>query len=694
MILVRIALRNLRVHRFKTAIVGSILLLGTTLVVVGGALLDAVDEGMKTSLIHSVTAHLQLYSAQAKDKFQIFGNMDGSMPDSGRIDDFSRVKKALEGIPNVKSVVPMGIDFAISTADNILQRKLAELRDAVRHNQREQVQILKRHVRRIVRVLDAELKNAGGLIDVKAWKKAYGDYNQKLARSRDEAFWRGFEADPYPALEYLENEVGPLALAEDMIFVRYLGTDTELFAKTFDRFEIVDGTKIPAGKRGFLFNKEVYERMVKNKTAYRLDQIKEKRQQGQTIATCDDCRTWIGFNERQAASLVFQFDERAAARVAPVLAKELARAVSADQLVPAMQAFMKMDDSNFERRYRLFYQQIVPHLMLYAVPIGSEFVLTAFSRRGGYARRVPLKVYGTFRFRSLDKSPLAGGFNLVDIVSFRDLYGYMTDERRKEQVAIRKAAGIKDVKREDADAMFGQGALVDAAPAKAFDATGGIDLRSGGKRFSAKLFEKLYSEQERHQGVALNVAVMLKDGRHLAASKQAIAAALKQAGLELTIIDWREASGLVGQLIGVIRIVLYSAVLVIFFVAMIIINNSLLMSTMERTPEIGTMRAIGAQRGFVMRMFLIETAVLALIFGGAGALLGSGAILAMGSVGIPAASDFFYFLFAGPRLHPALRPEHLAVAFIAVSFVALVSTLYPARLATKITPREAMSREE
>ena len=133
---------------------------------------------------------------------------------------------------------------------------------------------------------------------------------------------------------------------------------------------------------------------------------------------------------------------------------------------------------------------------------------------------------------------------------------------------------------------------------------------------------------------------------------------------------------------------------IIFVVAIIIINNSLLMTTLERTREIGTMRAIGAQRGFVIRMFLIETGVLALIFGGLGAAIGAALMLMFNAVGIPAATDFFYFLFAGPRLYPALHLLHVVLAFLVIAFVAGISTLYPAWIAARITPREAMATEE
>jgi len=695
-VIFRLALRNLRLHRFKTALVGTILLIGTTLIIVGGAMLDAIDDGMRRSLINSVSGHLQLYSGDAKDDFQIFGNFDGSMPDIGRIDNFIEVRDVVRAVKNVKQVVPMGINTAVTTTSNMLERKLAALRQAVRDKDPQRLRDLKKQVRRLVRVLDKELAGAAKLVDIERFKKQYGDYNKALARARKPEFWRAFDADPLGSLEYLENDVGPLALGEDMVWVRYLGTDTALFKETFDRFEIVDGQMIPRGKRGFLFNKRTYERFIKNKTARRLDRIKERLEEGKTIASCSDCQTWIRYNERQASALVFQFDETADKQVKAALQQELSSKQT--DTAKLLRAFMKMDDSTFLQRYKVFYAEIAPHILLYSVPIGGEFVLTSFARGGGYSRKVPVKVYGTFRFRALDKSPLAGGFNLVDIMSFRDLYGYMTDERRKEQQAIRKAVGLEDVKRENAeDVLFGGGAtkkLVDDSKAEVVDTEQKLDLKAGGRRFTKEIHERVYSKKELWGGVVLNAAVMLEDGSQIRQTARAVREALKKAGLNVKVVDWQQAAGTIGQIVGVIRVVLYAAVSIIFIVALIIINNSMLMSTMERTREIGTMRAIGAQRGFIMRMFLGETLALSLIFGGLGVALGSGLVLWLGATGIPASSDFFYFLYAGPRLHPVLYAQHVVVAFAVVAVVALLSTWYPARVAMKITPREAMGAEE
>ena len=691
MILVRLALRNLLLHKFKTFIVGSILFLGTVLVIVGTSVLDAIDRSMEESLVNSITAHIQLYSDKAKDDFQVFGSMDGSMPDVGRMMNFAKVKKTLEALPNVKTVVPMGIDFAVTSTGSMLERRLAELRDTVRKGDTARRAVLKRHVQRMIRVLDKDLKNLEAIVDKKQFDAQHGDNLKALARALTPKFWQEFDAKPLDALEFLENEVGPIGMNQDMIWVRYVGTDTALFKETFDRFEIVSGTPIPPGKRGFLFNQRAYERMVKNKTARRLDRIEEKITDGQAIANCDDCKTWIQRNVKQAGSLVSQFDDDAAARVGPALRKHLgSREQDLTQLVKAL---LTMDDGTFAARKKVFYDVVAPHITLYTVKIGDEFVLTGFAQ-SGYVRKVPVKVYGTFRFRSLDRSPLAGGFCVMDMMTFRDLYGYMTEEKKKEQKAIRASVGVKDVKRADAESMFDGDDLEGDGEEEVIEEGKEVDLSAGGKRYTAEVHKRQYTKKELHDGVVLNAAVMLEDRGKMDQSLAAIRAMIKKENLGLKAVGWRKASGIVGQLISVVRLVLYGAVFIIFVVALIIVNNSLLMSTMERTREIGTMRAIGAQRGFVMSMFLCETGVLSVIFGGLGALAGVAIMALLQANGIPAVADFFVFLFAGPRLYPQLQPQHVAFAIGVIALVALGSTWYPAWIATRITPREAMEKEE
>ena len=63
------------------------------------------------------------------------------------------------------------------------------------------------------------------------------------------------------------------------------------------------------------------------------------------------------------------------------------------------------------------------------------------------------------------------------------------------------------------------------------------------------------------------------------------------------------------------KLVFNIVVVVIAVVAIIIIMNTLVISVTERTTEIGTMRALGAQKSFVRRIIVWETVMTAGIFG-------------------------------------------------------------------------------
>jgi ABC-type antimicrobial peptide transport system permease subunit len=161
----------------------------------------------------------------------------------------------------------------------------------------------------------------------------------------------------------------------------------------------------------------------------------------------------------------------------------------------------------------------------------------------------------------------------------------------------------------------------------------------------------------------------------------------------MNIVDWQAASGMIGQLVVVARVVLFVLVFLLMLVAMVVINNSMVIATLERVKEIGTMRAIGAGRGWIGWLFLAETTMLGLVSGGVGLLGAAGGVAFWGYVGLPATNAFMQFLFGGPRLYPSINAAHLGEALLLILAFALVSTLYPARLAARISPREAMASD-
>jgi ABC-type lipoprotein release transport system permease subunit len=168
----------------------------------------------------------------------------------------------------------------------------------------------------------------------------------------------------------------------------------------------------------------------------------------------------------------------------------------------------------------------------------------------------------------------------------------------------------------------------------------------------------------------------------------------KRDGLPLRAISWQKASGLVGQFVTMMRAVLFTAVLIIFVVALVIINNALVMATLERVPEFGTLRAVGAQRRFVLAMLVLEALVVGILFGTLGAAVGAAVVALMGKVGIPAFNDIASFFFSGPRLFPTLGTGNVLGALAIVFVVSALSSFYPGWLAMRVTPRQAMQTEE
>ncbi|HEY6001259.1 MAG TPA: FtsX-like permease family protein, partial [Anaeromyxobacter sp.] len=166
-------------------------------------------------------------------------------------------------------------------------------------------------------------------------------------------------------------------------------------------------------------------------------------------------------------------------------------------------------------------------------------------------------------------------------------------------------------------------------------------------------------------------------------------------GLGLKVVDWQSASGLVGQFVTLLRLVLFTAVVIFFAIALVVINNAMVMATLQRVKEIGTMRAIGTQRRFVVAMLLVEITAVGIVFGLAGAVLGGGVVAAIRAAGgIPAVTDLLYFVFSGPALFPTLGRGPVAASLAIVILVAILSALYPAYIAMKVTPVEAMATDD
>ena len=115
------------------------------------------------------------------------------------------------------------------------------------------------------------------------------------------------------------------------------------------------------------------------------------------------------------------------------------------------------------------------------------------------------------------------------------------------------------------------------------------------------------------------------------------------------------------------------------------------MAVYERTREIGILSAIGMKGGRIMSQYLTEAALLAT--GGVigGLILGGLLCLYIGNIGfsIPATSAYTGILM-GERIYPSLIASDAVGLTIAAYIITLIASLYPAVLAARMEPVEAL----
>jgi ABC-type lipoprotein release transport system permease subunit len=779
LVLVRIAFSNI-FSSLLNVFVGLVLLFGAALLVIGGSLFSTLDGSLSRSIVDSISGHLQVYGARSKDPLELYGKVDGSDSNLAPLDDWKGLKAKLLAVPNVRRVVPMGAATAIlgtgNTVDLTLEKLRAVYRDQADERTRRPQEEFERlaashkaHARNIVDVLTKDAERQTELTDEKAVDKVA---MAALARAATADFWDTFDADPFGHLELLENQVAPLAADADLLFLRYLGTDLQAYQEVFTRMRIVEGDPVPPGTRGALLPRYFYEEYLKLKNARRLDKLRDARTAGRRLDDASDkeLQRWLRENQVQTREMVLQLDGLATATAVARLRAHLG--AKETDLAALLTQFFTMDEATFDARYAFFYAELAPLFSLYRVKVGEELTLRSFGRSGS-VESATVKVFGIFEMQGLEKSPLAGVNALVDIVTFRDLYGFLTAEKQAELQALKAETGAREVSRDDAEAaLFGGDAeVVEEVKETALATPEVAPVQRGAVRRSPT-----YPVSEVDEGVVLNAAVLLDDGSPLmqeltlreieavlaadtpkpdagkrdaaralvaggklpfllasaldaavkaedaraasgtptpSATLLALAAALKGSRATLPdaelstieaffasarprtwVVGWTSAAGFLGKFIDFFRLLLAAIVGAFAFIALIVVTIGMTIATLQRTATIGTLRAIGAQRTFVMAMVLVETAVLALVFGLLGALIGAAVVQYLHATGIPAFRDELYFFFSGPVLRPELSAGGFLLSIVVTLVVSVLAVAFPTFLATRIAPVTAMQAAE
>ena len=146
---------------------------------------------------------------------------------------------------------------------------------------------------------------------------------------------------------------------------------------------------------------------------------------------------------------------------------------------------------------------------------------------------------------------------------------------------------------------------------------------------------------------------------------------------DFSIITSEVIAEQVGAILGLLTAFLGGVAAISLVVGGVGVANTMFMSVMERTREIGILKAVGARRSVIMEVFIMEAGLIGLIGGLIGVALGFLVSAGINAVGAP--SNF--------------TPE---LAVFAVSFsvaVGMVSGYFPARRAASMVAVEALRYE-
>jgi putative ABC transport system permease protein len=143
------------------------------------------------------------------------------------------------------------------------------------------------------------------------------------------------------------------------------------------------------------------------------------------------------------------------------------------------------------------------------------------------------------------------------------------------------------------------------------------------------------------------------------------------------------------SLVNIMNAVSFGVFLILLLIIMVGILNSYRMVMIERTEEIGTMRALGVQKGGIRTIFMAE----ALSISALGALGGYAlalliAVIVM-SLNFSGSSVLSIFLIHG-HFTVALSPIQSLRNFLLICVMSLVAVSMPARRAANLKPAEAL----
>ncbi|HEX8440163.1 ABC transporter permease [Archangium sp.] len=160
-------------------------------------------------------------------------------------------------------------------------------------------------------------------------------------------------------------------------------------------------------------------------------------------------------------------------------------------------------------------------------------------------------------------------------------------------------------------------------------------------------------------------------------------------GQKLDVTNWEDEISFIKWTVSALDALTGVLTFVLLVIIAVGIMNTLWIAIRERTREIGTLRAIGMQRGYVLVMFLLEALVLGLLGTAVGAAAGLGVCMAINAadVSVPVAVQVFIL---SEKLHLVVNAGSVLGAITFITLCTTAISLIPSFLAARMKPVTAM----
>jgi lipoprotein-releasing system permease protein len=188
-------------------------------------------------------------------------------------------------------------------------------------------------------------------------------------------------------------------------------------------------------------------------------------------------------------------------------------------------------------------------------------------------------------------------------------------------------------------------------------------------------------------GKVSGVEIRLDD---LYKANQVVAAIEKRLGFPYYPMTWFEMRKNLFSWMQLEKWAMFIILSLIIMVAAFNIVSTLIMVVMEKTKEIGILKSMGSTSGGIMRIFLVQGAVVGLLGTVLGLSIGYGLCWAQMRYKILSLPGDVYFISVLP-VKMAVQ-DFIQIGFASV-FICLVASLYPAKKAASLVPVEAIRYE-